>query len=397
MATNSYGWTNPTTGNYGQGQRPMTPGGTGQFAASAMPMSNFGGAGDRGMAMDRSAPMTTSMGMGGNPRPNNAPPGYGAGGITTPGGAMSRASQGMMPGSNNLGQFMIPGNQSQGGNSNIPQLPQFNYQPQANPSQGLFEAGDMEDIENYRNQENSMMVDRYMNNYLSPMLNYGMQYNDQQFNQGMQQANFNAQQGMNQFNMGLQGRAANREDLAFNAGLMQDRRNFGENQYQYRDQAALSREQLAGQNAYQSGQIGIGQQQNANTAIANQNQYLLGQQQNNNTLYNYQNQLRLGQESNRNTATNNANQFSLGQAANANTRYSAEQQAAFNRGQLGLGQGRLNLDTRGQTLDDRFRYRDLAQQDQLARANMQNQLTQSRYQAFGRSQAPNFRAASSWA
>jgi hypothetical protein len=61
-----------------------------------------------------------------------------------------------------------------------------------------------------------------------------------------------------------------------------------------------------------------------------------------------------------------------------------------------LGRGQLGLGNRQLDVDSQLRSRQLSQEADLTREKFQNDLTQSRYQAFGRAQAPNAKAVRSW-
>jgi hypothetical protein len=64
--------------------------------------------------------------------------------------------------------------------------------------------------------------------------------------------------------------------------------------------------------------------------------------------------------------------------------------------QMTLGQGQLSYQDRALSTDDAYKRAALAQEDALTKQKLQNDMTQSRYAAFGRASAPNARAARSW-
>ena len=191
----------------------------------------------------------------------------------------------------------------------------------------------------------------------------------------------------------------------------------------------LGFQQSAIDQMYKSGQLTNEQYANETARLNNQNQYGLGQRQ-------LENEWQLGSGNLAREWQKQGNDYAIAQQrvnldqmlgsgqitnqqyANETARLDAQNQYALGQGQqemewqLGsgnlarqwqqmaneyaLGQGQLNFQNTGQGLDEAYRRSALQQEAELTRQRLQNEMTQSRYSAFGRAQAPNARAQMSW-
>lgn len=149
-------------------------------------------------------------------------------------------------------------------------------------------------------------------------------------------------------------------------------------EWQALEQAKQKEKELALQEQKQKDDMALGTVANENEATANQNQntYWQGQNENNATANENQNSYWQGQ--NENNATANANQNTYWQGQNENN-------ATANANQNAHWQDTIA-----------FQKDELKTTAELERENQQNQLTQSRYSAFGRAKAPNTRSLRSW-
>jgi hypothetical protein len=86
----------------------------------------------------------------------------------------------------------------------------------------------------------------------------------------------------------------------------------------------------------------------------------------------------------------------LGQQANQNTAYGNQTSRMNVNNQYTLGQGQLGFQNRELNVNDAYRSRALTQEADLTRAKLDNDLTNTRYQVFGRAKAPNTKMAQSW-
>lgn len=198
----------------------------------------------------------------------------------------------------------------------------------------------------------------------------------------------------------------------WNQNIQQQQQNLGmkqadiESQYKQglitAQQAQNATDLLNVQNQYS-----LGQGQNQNAATQNAQQYALGQGQNANQLLNYQNQYQLGQDQNWNTAQQNMQQYELGKgrlntdfllgdARNANDARGLDIQSQLNQGNLGLGQGRLGLDTQLGVGTLQLNQQRMLQEAQMAAEQRATSERIAAMGAFGRAQAPTARFVTNW-
>lgn len=343
--------------NYGPGgMYEVRPGGASNRMMSNSPQQG-GGQSGYGMAQTREMPQPYTPGAGGSGYQNSPYGSYSSysggrapvqqqGNYTDYGGReFNEGTQGMQQGQRDYQGY-------RGGNFQA---------PTSSPMQADW---DRQRGFDYMAKEGRQGANSYSDNYLQPKMNYDLQYNDQQFGQFANQRDFDEQRGMNRFNMNLADRGANREDAAFGYGMYSDERNFGENARQFdarlgyddralNQQGALTREGYGSQERIASGRNDVD---------------------------------RYGIDTNR---------------------YGMDLQDRQATGRLGLDTelGRGDLGLRGQTesrmgrqqnLDESYRRAALSQEERLMRERFQNDLTQSRYSAFGRAQAPNMRMTGGW-
>lgn len=373
----------------------------------------------------------------------NIPPGGGYGGMFGTGQTSFNANQFMQQ----APQFNYGGGQGGFGGGqfspqqNIPEylqspnqqgMPPGGGQPgggqqggfQFNSPQSSFQGNPFSPIQNYGafgSQDERMKANSYSDNFLQPYLNYDLQKGDQAFNQQYGQWNANEQFRLNNFNMGLQGANTNLNYAAFNAGLGQAQAGLEQNQFgldtnrlNVNNQFTLGQGGLANERFGLENQFTLGQGNLAATNKQIDNQYSLGQGGLANERFGLENQFTLGNAANANQATSIANQFTLGQGNLAATNQQIANQYTLGQGglqnerfanqtgrlgvenQFALGNRGLNLQEQQQGFQQGYQNRALQQEADLMRERYQNDLTQSRYSAFGRAQAPNFRQMNSW-
>lgn len=153
---------------------------------------------------------------------------------------------------------------------------------------------------------------------------------------------------------------------------------------------------------------------NATNRYGMDQQYNLGNQQNQNTRYGMDLTNQQAQATNATNRFGIQSQYDLGMGQNANQAYANQAQAQRYQGQTqneaganqnsllniqnqyALGQGGLTFQNRELDTNEAYRRQQLSQEADLTREKFKNDLTQSRYSAFGRAAAPNARALRSW-
>ncbi len=252
-----------------------------------------------------------------------------------PYGWASPNTQGMGQQDNRQGNVSAAGMPDMNVYSNVNQGQPFNYSPPSMSDTfsgflgGSVPSGDFnEDF--WRSQKSAGAFQAYSQNLMQPLMNYYLQNAGQQFQNAYNQATLNEQIRLNNLQNALAQAASGREERALAANLGFNERDFAEAQRQFNQRFGLDERELALQR-----QLGMG---------------------------------RLGLD-----------------------RDSLALQRELGMGELGLGRERLGLDTRRLNLEDAYRYAALQQEADLMRQRLANELTQSRYAAFGRSQAPSFR------
>lgn len=223
----------------------------------------------------------------------------------------------------------------------------------------------------------------------------------------------------NQFTLGQQANANTAQNNAWNYELGQGSlaNQAQNNAWNYElGQGANANNAQANANTAQNNawNYQLGQGRNSNELLGIQNQFALGQQANSNNLLGIQGQNQRYQGQTANEQYANQTNRQLGQQANANTLLGIQGQNARYQGQTAneqfanqtaltgvqnqyaLGQGQLSFQNRQLDTTNSFNDRQLAQQADLTREKYKNDLTQSRYSAFGRAATPNQRATQSW-
>lgn len=396
MASNSYGWAQPQT-------QPAIPINT-RYAPNSQTAQ---------MSTQGSAYQPGSYGTQGAPN--------------FQGGGFSAQAAGGYPGGPTNPPMTGMGTPPQGPQNMTPSSMSGAYQPSSN-LYGGGQAGDpmniLQQLQNggwnlnnpatWQGQAKDNL-ESFMGNYFVPYINASNSVEAQRNNEYNAAANLAEQQRTNTANIGLaqQGQDLQRDAFGFasgpqfQAGLDQFNRNLGLQTQAQKDTAAYQQGQNSNQLLGLNQNYSLGQAANANTAQNNSWNYALGQQQNANTLTGLNQNYDLGKVQNANAAQNNANTLQLGQAANANTAQNNAWNYALGQGQnqnaanannntLTLGQGQLGYQNRQLDTTNSFNRDQLAQDATLAYAKNANDLTQARYAAFGRAQAPNSRAALSW-
>jgi hypothetical protein len=379
MATNSYGWAAPQ----------YTKGGGGGGGGNALMPQN---------------------GVGATSGPPYKPPGY-LGPLPTGAGQMGAWNPGQMPQTPAATPF--PG---------MPAMPD-------NPFMNRWNTGGYSDPSKYGDEGFRNMMEGFTNYGFNPYMNAMMAQRTQQMNEQFGGWDRGEQQRLNTHGMGLADRSSAREDEALRFGQQTNQRDFGEAQRQFNEQQGLDHMWKTGQlsaqeYANETARIQA-QGQLKNDAFANEtgrmgvnNQLELGRGalendrfNNDTTRQKTQNEYDLGLGNLENARFDNQTRRDLGQGQLSNEGRRIDNDFNLGQGRLGLdkelGQGRLGLDTelgRGQLglgnrqldVDSQLRSRQLSQEADLTREKFQNDLTQSRYQAFGRAQAPNAKAVRSW-
>ena len=318
------------------------------------------------------------------------------------------------PRDTNYGRFGVGvvGGAGAGAGASSPQIPQFNYTPPSGPDPAVGNAfAPLSGYGNYKSQENRMGLSSYSDNYLQPYLNYQLQAGDQAYNQQYGAWNANQTAAMNQYNMGLQDRQQSLQEQAYNASLQQ----FGAtNDYNYADlnaRTGLGYAGLTSQETIAGGQQAVdryGIDTTAKTAAGQQSVDRYGIDTTAKTAAGQQSVDRYGIDTTAKTAAGQQSVDRYGIDTTAKT--AAGQQSVDRYGiDTTAGTARYGVDTsartaanqlqfqyKGQTLDESYRRAAMAQDAALTREKYNNDLTQSRYSAFGRSQAPSFRAVNSW-
>lgn len=231
----------------------------------------------------------------------------------------------------------------------------------------------------WRDQKSAGAYQAYSQNMMQPLMNYYLQATGQDFQNQYNAATLNEQMRLNDMQHALAMNADSREAQALQAQMGWNERDFMEAQRQFNQQQSMTQQELDLQRQMGTGRLDLDRQ------IA-QNQYGLGGRE-----LDIQEQLGQGRL--------NLDQL-LGTGRLDLDRMTAEGQLGLGRDSLELerllGTGRLGLDTelgQGRLALDRNA---LEQEAQLMRERMANEMMQSRMAAFGRSQAPNFRAMNSW-
>jgi hypothetical protein len=258
----------------------------------------------------------------------------------------------------------------------------------------------------------------YAGSYAAPWIAAQQADRTQLFNEQSWGANFNEQQRLNQSQMGLDWAGNNREDTALNYGMISGDRDYREGQRQFDQNYGLQNRQAA--QAYD-----LGSQEMRNQAARNANELHLGNRGIDAQLTQYGNEFALGNREADNTATRNRNELHLGEGALRNQEFAnnsqrmnyemqnrvAEEQnridSEYRRGLISNEEynnqtGRLAQASQDAQWRDTNAYQreqlaqqmgwnreELGVQAALQREGYANQLQQSRYGAFGRSQAPN--------
>jgi hypothetical protein len=307
------------------------------------------------------------------------------------------------------------------------------------------------------NEGNRNIAEGYANYFAIPFFNASLANRQQNFGEAQFGATFGEQQRLNTSQMDLARQASGREDQALKFGQETNIRDFGEAKRQFDQVTELDRLWKTGQINAQTyanetqrlqaqwsrdtanfanttdrtnvnNQFTLGQGQLQNQAFANQTerqaqaalaayqsgQISLGEFQNQTNRIQAEGQLANQQFSNQTDRTNVNNQFTLGQGQLANQQFANQAQAQRFQGQTSneafanqtalqnvnnqftLGQGQLGFQNRELDTNEAYRRSALGQEADLTREKFQNDLTQTRYQTFGRAKAPNTRASMSW-
>lgn len=274
----------------------------------------------------------------------------------------------------------------------------------------------------YNDKDARAKWNSWSNNYLQPMLDYQLRAGDQSFTQGYNQATLAEQQWMNRMQNALAWQGNQRENKSLGLQEQWNNRDYAENVRRFNQEQALA--QL--QNTQQYGlanraqnlselqntqQYGLAQQNYGLQAelgrggLNLQNRQFAEQQAQNQRQYGLDTRgMNLQEELGRGGLNLQNRQFDYTQRE-GDRRFGLDQsrfglESELGRGNLALqqelGRGQLGLDTRRFASDEDYRNRALQQEADLMKQRMANEMTQSRYASFGRSQAPNFRAMNSW-
>jgi len=330
-----------------------------------------------------------------------------------------------------------PGGQPQQ-NQNQSQTPP--YQPQQN--QGFNDLMDQwrgspfSNTSYYGNKDQSMNADRYATNYGVPMGNLLLQEQAQRANEQQFGATFGEQQFINRDQSALNWAGSRREDIGLDYGIWSDQANRDMTQQQFGATMGLNYAQLGQQGDIASmqnqtalkgleNQMGIASMQNQTSLRGLENQMSIAGMQNQTELAGQRNQygiasmqdktnqmgINVGAQSQKHAvdtaARTAAAELGLDYAklsqdqkqfvdSLALQKLTQQQTYGIQQGQLGVQQGAEQRLGRQQSLDEAFRRAQMTQEAQLMRENYANQMMQSRYSAFGRAQAPNFRNVASW-
>jgi hypothetical protein len=418
MATNSYGWASPQYANKGGGggggytANPLAAMQEAQQRQMAQQQSQFeeaqraaAGLSTNRMATQAGTDQFQAQTAGGPPY---KPPGF-LGPLPT--GGQPVWNPGAAP--------QMPGA------TPFPGMPPMG----PNPMMDRWNTGGYNDPSKYGDEGFRNMMEGFTNYGFNPYMNALMAQRTQQMNEQFGGWDRNEQARVNSGQMDLAYRGSAREDEALAFGQKTNQRDFGEAQRQFNAQQGLDAMWKTGQLSAQEyanetarisaqGQIGNDKYANETGRMGVNNQLELGRGalendrfNNDTTRRNVDQQYDLGLGGLENQRYANQTQRDLGQGQLSNDGRRIDNDFSLGQGRLGLdrdlGQGRLGLDTelgRGQlgvqnrelNVRKQMQRSQLEQEADLTREKFQNDLTQSRYQAFGRAQAPNAKAVRSW-
>lgn len=271
------------------------------------------------------------------------------------------------------------------GMPNIPPPAMFNYTPmtsyapfdmtyRGDGTMRLFPES-MIDPSSFSEKDARMMWESYSGNVMQPYINFLLQADAQRYNQAYNAQALGLQAWANIMENELAYRGADREDRAMAMSERFNVRDFEESVRRFDAEQAYARDRLGLDRDLGMGRLGLDRELGMGRLGLDRElgmgQLALGRD-------------RLGLE----------RELGMGQLGLSRDRLGLERELGM--GQLGIDRDRLGLDTRRFEADDKFRYSQLQQEADLMRERMANEMTQSRYQAFGRSQAPQFRQMASW-
>jgi len=245
-----------------------------------------------------------------------------------------------------------------------------------------------------------MKAEAFSKDYGIPLSNIMLQQQAQQAQEGQFGASFGEQQRLNTFGMGQQAQAGRRDDIGLDYGIYSGDRAFGEGQRQFDTTTGLNYAQLNAQTGLGYAGLGSqekiaqGQQQLGYAGLGSQEKIAgMGAQT-----------TERGQDITARTAAERLG-YDFSALSQQDKQYFANLslESALGRGQLGVQQGQLGTQQaaesrlgRQQQFDESFRRDQMQQEYTMMQQQLANQMQQSKYSAFGRAQAPNFRQVASW-
>lgn len=240
------------------------------------------------------------------------------------------------------------------------------------------------------------MMEGFQNYFATPMFNQYLADRTQGYNEFADARNFTEQQQINDFNELMARQASGREDRALDFGMRTNQRDFTEGQRQFNATNANERFGLDTNRMDVQNRLALGQGQLSNDRRGQDINRELGLAGINQDRYDTDARTRVDMRGHDITRELGLGSLANDKARIGNDRFANETGRMDVQNRMTLGQGQLGFQNRELDVNDAFRRQQLAQDADLSRERMKNDLTQTRYQTFGRSAAPNFRAAMSW-